>query len=632
MCGLVGYLIKNSKFEANNSTIKEMLMLQKHRGPDDSGIVAINSTLKRTDEIASDKEVTFEQPCNIVFGFNRLSILDLSINGHQPMSSFDKKVVLMLNGEVYNAFDFKEELIKRGAKFKSNTDTEVVLNLYLTFGIEGMLQRLNGMFAISIWDANVNKLYLIRDRFGIKPLYILDEPNRIAFSSEIKSFKALPNFKLELNKDYLHEFLLFRNLVNNTLFKNIRNLKPGTYLEINEDGTCKENCYYSLAQDGNNENKDSHALKDLEEALRKSVQSQMLSHVKLGCQLSGGVDSSLVTAFAQGFNREQKLETISILFRDKKYSEEEYIDKVTNHFKLHSHKYYIDADYYFQMIEKATWHFEQPINHPNTIALYLLSEKAKQHVTVLLSGEGADETLGGYSRFIDYQNNPYLSKSFLAKLYYNRKNIVDFITKYSKRKNRIIMASSFGSISAIKAVLPTFDFNKSIQNREKIYNGLGDFRKQNFYRKYEIATFLPDLLMRQDKMSMAHSIENRVPFLDNNFVSTGLSFNQQHLLKKHKGKLETKYVLKQLAENIFGEKFAFRKKMGFGIPLKEFMSSESFHNLWYNKVKPGILKRKLFEINAIQHWITNIKTAEPDRLDAIWQMITFELWAQQYLD
>lgn len=194
------------------------------------------------------------------------------------------------------------------------------------------------------------------------------------------------------------------------------------------------------------------------------------------------------------------------------------------------------------------------------------------------------------------------------------------------------MASSFGSISAIKTVLPTFDFNKAIENRKNIVNDLGSFHPPNFYRKYEIATFLPDLLMRQDKMSMAHSIENRVPFLDNNFVSTGLSFNQELLLKKYNGKLETKYILKQLALNIFGEQFAFRKKMGFGIPLKEFMGSEHFLNLWYNKLKPGILKRKLFEINKIQNWITNIKTAEPDQLDAIWQMVTFELWAQQYLD
>jgi asparagine synthase (glutamine-hydrolysing) len=206
MCGITGYLIKNSEIETNNSIIKKMLLLQQHRGPDNSAIVAINSKLNSVEDVTFEIETDFKNPSNLVFGFNRLSILDLSPNGHQPMKSIDGNVVLMLNGEIYNAEDFKDELIAKGFKFKGRSDTEVVLNLYNAFGIEGMLERLNGMFAIVIWDAKINKLFLVRDRFGIKPLYLLEEENRISFSSEIKSFKALPNFKFELDESHLDEF------------------------------------------------------------------------------------------------------------------------------------------------------------------------------------------------------------------------------------------------------------------------------------------------------------------------------------------------------------------------------------------------------------------------------------------
>lgn len=632
MCGLAGYLIKNTEFEVSNHSIKKMLLLQKHRGPDDSGIVAINSKLNSFENCSFEIETKFKNPANLVFGFNRLSILDLSSNGHQPMLSADGKIVLMLNGEIYNAFDFKDELVTKGYQSKGDSDTEIVLNLYHAYGIGGMLERLNGMFAISIWDANFNKLFLIRDRFGIKPLYILEEENRLVFSSEMKSFKALSNFKFELNNDHLHEFLLFRNLVNNTLFKNIRNLTPGTYLEIQENGSYQEIQYYSLKNELKLNIPDAEAKKTLKISLQNSVKMQMLSDVKLGCQLSGGIDSTLVTTFANEFKTSNNLETISVLFENKNYSEENYIDFVTKKLNLNSHKYCLVADYYFNMIEKVTWHFEQPINHPNTIGLFLLSEKAKQHVTVLLSGEGADETLGGYSRFINFYRNPFFSKSFIQKLYFNRKNISVFFFNYLNRNNRIIIASTFVTLSSIKSILPNFKFKKAIENRKQILDDLSNSPIQNLYRKYEMATYLPDLLMRQDKMSMAHSIENRVPFLDNNFVAKALSIKNNLLIKNRKGKIETKYLLKEICASIFGDEFAYREKKGFGIPLKEFMNSSSFVELWITKIRPGIEKRKLFKMDKVDKWILNLKNAKPDQLETIWQLLTFELWAQQYLD
>jgi asparagine synthase (glutamine-hydrolysing) len=397
MCGFAGYFLKNN-FESNSKTILNMLELQRHRGPDDSGILGIHTTQKTLEELDAQSPNDFLSAPNLIFGFNRLSILDLSPAGHQPMTNKEAQVALMMNGEVYNAFDYKPELEAKGYLFKGHSDTEVVLNLYLEYGLEGMLKRLNGMFAIAIYDGREKALFLIRDRVGIKPLYVLQENNRISFSSEMKSFKALPDFRFELDESKLSEFLLFRNAINNTLFKNIVNIEPGSYWRIDSEAGVAIKVYYNLRNEGGNNSQLNKA--ELETALRNSVKRQMISDVKLGCQLSGGVDSSLVTAFAAETLNEGALETVSIVFDEKNFSEKKYIDKVAEQYKLKSHQFTLDATAYLNLIDEAIWHFEQPLNHPNTIGIKLLSREAKKHVTVLLSGEGADEALAGYSRFL----------------------------------------------------------------------------------------------------------------------------------------------------------------------------------------------------------------------------------------
>mgnify|MGYP006183042133 FL=1 len=351
MCGFTGYFNLNNALETNNQVIREMIAIQKHRGPDDSGIVGINTKEKNFEEISSTTTADFSTSKDLLFGFNRLSILDLSPNGHQPMISPDKKVVLMMNGEVYNAFDFKDDLISKGHIFKSTSDTEVVLHLYLEYGIEKMVKMLNGMFALAIYDFDLDTLFLVRDRFGIKPLYILQEENRIAFASEMKSFKPLPNFKFEADFSRMDEFLLFRNLINTTLFKNIVNCTPGTYLKI-KNGTISSHTFYDINSEGN-QTITSNEKEVLEKALQKSVSSQMISDVKLGCQLSGGVDSSLVTYFAAQNVAKGNLETISITFNNPNFSEEKYIDYVAEKLSLKAHKYEMEATYYFDVLEKA---------------------------------------------------------------------------------------------------------------------------------------------------------------------------------------------------------------------------------------------------------------------------------------
>lgn len=630
MCGFTGYFNLNSTLETNNKVIREMIAIQKHRGPDDSGIVGINTKEKNFEEITVSDEAKFNSGKDLLLGFNRLSILDLSPMGHQPMVSPDKKVVLMMNGEIYNAFDYKDDLIQKGHSFKSTSDTEIVLHLYLEYGIDKMLSMLNGMFALAIYDFKLDTLFLARDRFGIKPLYILQEENRIAFASEMKSFKFLPDFHFQSDFSRMDEFLLFRNVVNNTLFKNITNCTPGTYVSI-KNGEVHIQIYYELDNEGINTIPNTEAKYKLEDALRKSVESQMISDVKLGCQLSGGVDSSLVAYFASKKVAKGNLETISITFKDPKFSEEKYIDYVVDKLSLKAHKYEMDAHYYFDVIEKAIWHFEQPLNHPNTIGIYLISEQAKKHVTVLLSGEGSDESLAGYSRFIRARKNKVLTKSFLRGLIHNKNHVPEYLSYALNRDKKMIMETAFGSITTAKALKPNFKISNALIGRTKTIkklNGETTLRQ----RKYEILTYLPDLLMRQDKMSMAHSVENRVPYLDNEMVKVSLNISGDDLVAKHKNRLEGKKILKDICTDKFNENFAYRDKVGFGIPLREFMSTQVFQEKWHNQIEPSLKKRNCFELKELSLWVKNISKATPEQLDAIWLLLGFEIWAKQYLD
>ena len=629
MCGLAGYINFDGKPEHSNKIMLDMLQRQRHRGPDDTGIVAINTQSPELWPIETSREMSLPSDANCLLGFNRLSILDTSEKGHQPMTSADHKVVILLNGEIYNAFDFTDELKQRGFTFKSRTDTEVVLYLYLAYGFDAMVKKLNGMFAIVLLDLRQGSLFLARDRFGIKPLYILNIPQRLAFSSEIKSFAALPGFKFELEERHLDEFLLFRNLIHRTLYKGIINLTPGEYWHYSFTGEAKKVTYYDITVDGGSSisaNRDA----DFGESLERAVKRQMISDVKLGCQLSGGVDSSMVSYFAAKALSRGNLETISITFDNARFTEGPYIDYVADKLNLTAHKFALTPSYYIDQLEKATWYFENPLNHPNTIGIYLLSSEAKKYVTVLLSGEGADEVLAGYERFL-WQEAGVLSKQFLIKLRQNRQSLPHFLSYYFNDDLRMVVSSSFTTISTAQKLFPIFDFDNAIAARLEIARSLSGFGITR-HRKYEMLTYLPDLLMRQDKMSMAHSIENRVPFLDNELVSMALNLGKDALINRYNGRPEGKFILKQLCAEIFTKDFAYRPKMGFGIPLKEFMQEKSFIERLNDRWLPGIKQRGLFSSKTVTTWSLVIDKLSAAELDGLWQMVGFEIWAEQYLD
>jgi asparagine synthase (glutamine-hydrolysing) len=634
MCGFVGYINLEGNL-ANISLIREMTQIQNHRGPDDNGLALFSLKHGSYKSVSADENGTFNDFTGAV-GFNRLSILDLSANGHQPMYHKELNIFIVFNGEIYNAFNYKKELLSKGYLFHSKTDTEILLYLYKEYGIDGLLGRLNGMFSFFLVDLNSGVSYLARDHFGIKPMYYYSDRSNFMFSSEIKSFLVHPGFKAEMEEKYLGEFILFRYTAHErTLYKNVKQLPPGYYLEISTTKiVLKKYWEPDLSETQINEN---DALDQLDHLLKESVKSQLLSDVKVGCQLSGGIDSSLVTTYAREFFN-ANMDTFSIVFADQSFSEEHWINQVVNKTLSDSHRYIFETDYLINNLFQSTWHLDQPINLPNTLAIKKLAERSRENVTVLLSGEGADELMGGYSRFFDLMfrvNNDKFLRLLARTPYLGSK--VNSKYKLDKSKEEfIVLNNAVVSNRQFSNILPSYDIDLIVQDRINLIPEKGSILKRTII--YELRTHLIDLLNRQDKMTMAHSMENRVPFLDRNLVSFILSLPDKHLVsetgklwKYNQPNLHTKHLLKKLAEQKYGKAFAYRSKSGFPLPLKEYFNHHELKSIMEEIILPGIKSRGLLQTDYIKTLWKKENKSNPD-LKLLWMFLSFEIWAQIFID
>jgi asparagine synthase (glutamine-hydrolysing) len=638
MCGFTGFINKDGN-NSNLGDIIEMTKAIRHRGPDDTGIALFSSdekTIKETDLTLQDN---YSGNYNGAIGFNRLSILDLSLNGHQPMIDFEKKLILAYNGEVYNALAYKDYLKSKGFTFKSETDTEVIFYLYQHLGFDGMLERLNGMFAICIIDLNKGITYLARDRMGIKPMYYYHDHNTFLFSSEVKSFLFNKYFTSQLNGDNIDEYTRFGFITGNeTLLKNVFTLEPGQYLTLS-NGLLSKKTYWEIYNGGELYNYSlNEAQSLLEKKIIESLRLQLWSDVKIGCQLSGGVDSSLITLITANTLKEYDLNSISIILEDEKYSEEKWIDIVTTRTSISSHKYLLDGDYFANTFKKAIWHFDFPLLIPNSIGIFQLAEKAKEFFTVFLSGEGADELFAGYERF--YKGN-ILSNHFLAFIFksipfLNQRlrswypDLTDF-RQFSASEWYVAVTTQLRPDS-LRQMKPDINFEKSITRRKEIFDeGSGDFVHKA--QRFELKTWLVDLLLRQDKMTMANSIENRVPYLDHNIVDFSRRLPSSYLVKLRLNKNKnTKIILKRIAEKHFGKKFAYRDKSGFVLPLVDFYNNDTFRSWVFETIIPGIRKRGIFNHQIITESFKTLKDLSVEKTHMIWILISFETWAQMFLD
>lgn len=634
MCGFAGIINMNGE-PVDASVIINMTEIISHRGPDDSGIALFSAGAGQYVELQKHRKYNdIIQPAAI--GFKRLSILDLTDRGHQPMYNKNRNAFIVFNGEVYNAFDYKNDLKQKGYVFKSDTDTEVLLYLYFEYGIEGMLSRLNGMFAFFIGDLRNKVSFLARDHFGIKPMYYYLKDNVFLFGSEIKSFLKHPDFRPDIETSHLPEHILYRyNSDDRTLFKNVKQLPPAHYLKIGES-TIDIKKYWEPSL-SNVPISESNALLTLDDLLKSSVKSQLLSDVKVGCQLSGGIDSSLVTTYARDFF-DANMDTFSIVFGDKQYSEEPWINLVTNQTQSDSHRYMFDADYVIANLFSATWHLDVPMNLPNTIGIKKLAELSKQNVSVLLSGEGADELMGGYHRFYDliFRNNNKSFLKLLSRLPFARSKIENKYQLAFPIDNYIILNNAAITRDQFNSVFPGNDINQIIYDRKSLLPLEGDLLKRAIV--YELRTHLVDLLNRQDKMTMAHSLENRVPFLDRTLVDFILSLPPELLVSGTKNIFNynrpnnySKHLLKKLTVQKYGAKFAYRSKNGFPLPIESYFNNDFFVSLMNEKILPGIRQRNLFSIRMVETiWGKANKTKNDYKI--LWMFLSFEIWAQIFID
>jgi len=636
MCGFAGFYSLDGS-PGCPIILSNMTQIQSHRGPDDRGMRLFSLREKKSYEVVSDsKKMEKEIALEGGVGFNRLSILDLSSDGHQPMCNRDESIFVAYNGEVYNAFDFKKELIKAGYDFKSRTDTEVILYLYEHLGIEATLEKLNGMFSLCIVDLRKRKIWLARDHMGIKPLYIYQNENTVLFSSEVKSFYAHPSFKANIANAHLDEYLTFRYCSGeNFLLEDVKQVKPGHLVEICED-SIKSTRYWQIPDSETcSASSASDRVDELDELLANAVDSQLISDVRLGSQLSGGIDSSLITAYASK-KVEEQLETFSIVFQNESISEDNWISQAVSTSGVHSHRYMFQVPDLIKLFEKATWHLDQPINLPNSLGIYLLAEKSKELVTVLLSGEGADEVFGGYSRYYDAkirsQIQPWTSVLKRIPILNNRLE-KKFRLSYSA-DDAFILASSGMDESELVRLKSGFDIDRAMESRRSRLASIPGEGISRFL-KYDMETYMVDLLIRQDKMTMAHSVENRVPFLDRRLVNFSRTL-PENLLVSGLGKLKkntsTKIVLKKLAEEHFDYDFVYRIKNGFPLPLDEFFNAPDFVTYMEEIILPGIEHRAILDIAVVRNWWSQIGQGHRGLPRKLWVAVAFEIWAQIFID
>jgi asparagine synthase (glutamine-hydrolysing) len=641
MCGIAGlYNLDGAPVDVR--VLRGMTDAVRHRGPDDQGFSLFSLHAPRA--VAwTEANPPATTGLEGGLGFNRLSILDLSREGHQPMVSADGNAIIIYNGETYNAFDLRPDLEAAGYRFRSRSDTEVLLYLYQHYGIEGMLARINGMFAFCLVDLREGRLYLVRDRLGIKPLYWWSNGRTLLFSSEVKSFLHHPAFTPELDAARLDEHFLFRyDAGSGSLFKGVKQLDPGHWLSI-ENSAITTRPYWTVPDhDGAPPLDRRQAADRLEAHVSRSVRMQLLSDVKVGCQLSGGVDSSLVTMFAAR-QSPGSLDGFSVVFEDTRVSEEVWIDEAARVAGVEHHKYNLDDSSFSDSMEAATWHLDQPLNHPNSLGIFHLSKQARPHVTVFLSGEGADELFGGYTRFLYAKVRPTVAPltpvlkwlPHIGDRVYRRFG-AGLNGRVADDVSWFILQSAFLSPSELMALRPDADLKAVIEKRRAIFeDSSGDHVARCL--KYELRTYLLDLLLRQDKMTMAHSMENRVPYLDHELVEFVRSLPTSRLVAGDATAWpmrmgNTKVVLKDVARRYFRSGFVYRSKMGFPLPLNDFLLSPSFRPVMEERLLPSLRRRSIVDAAAVNRWWESLLRGESTDVESLWICAAFELWMQLFLD
>ncbi len=620
MCGICG-IIDFSEHQPDESCLEKMNRTLLHRGPDQNNIFIKGA---------------------VGLGHTRLSIIDLTETGSQPMRSPDKQVTLVYNGEIYNFLELRENLKKEGVIFKGRSDTEVVLHAYIQWGKE-FVSRLNGMFAFAIWDDKKQELLIARDRFGIKPLYYALFSNGIVFASEIKAILAADKISRKISLPGLHEFFYYgTGLGENTLFKDIFKLLPGNILTFNQNGIAITP-YWQIENIQTSRDTIEDATEKIRQYLDQSIKAQLISDVPVGIFLSGGIDSSCITAFASR-HYQKRLQTFSAGFDyEQGVNELPKARKVAKHFGTEHHEIYIEGNNLPDIIEKLILCHDQPFSDAANIPLYLLCEKLAGNPKVILQGDGGDEVFAGYRRynilmFCHFWHRIAKAENFLKSFFPKNKTfsrIHRFLAAMGNDDPAIRMAWLLTEETS--DLPPTRIISESWRNKLETYDPFLRYRQLNKQLGHtdivqrmlhtDMKIILPDIFLEKvDKSTMAHGIEVRVPMLDNRITDYVLGLPSAYKVRKG----QKKWILRRAIQGIVPDEILNAPKTGFGVPygywLRTSLSDYLRNVLWDSEIQ----KTEIFDMNILKTCTEEHLSGKQNHSFLLWKALNLGLWLKKY--
>jgi asparagine synthase (glutamine-hydrolysing) len=635
MCGICGVLDLESGRRVSREHIEAMAQKLVHRGPDDAGYY-------------------LSPP--IALGFRRLSIVDLS-GGHQPMSNEDGTVWIVFNGEIYNHASIRPDLERRGHHYATRSDTETILHLYEEYGDE-CVHHLRGMFSFAIWDSSSRRLFCARDRLGIKPFYYVVTQGRFAFASEMKALFEMPGLHPQMNHSALPEFFALGYLsASDSLFHGISKLLPGHRLSIDLNQLDPRPCieqYWDLdITPEETESTEVEYIAQFRQLFTESVRMRLMSDVPVGVFLSGGLDSSSIAAVMAGLSREQ-IKTFSVGYAEDSFSELPYARRLAERIGAEHNEIVLGHDDFLNSLPRLIWHEDEPMVWPSSVALHFVSQLASQKVKVVLTGEGSDELLAGYMKYRATLFNlhyapayeklaPALLRSVVrgaldrrvfpaalrrklrhSFLYYeNQFEKIYFDNFYSvfpqEMQSRLFTPEMADQLRDINACSTSMKYFKSHGQPDSLLTRL-------LY--LDIKTYLVELLMKQDQMSMAASIESRVPFLDHRLVEFAMRIPSRLKVRYLSGK----YLLRRAMEGRLPAEVLHRSKMGFPTPVKPWLRYQLFDRVAKILTDGRLAGRKILNANYVRDLLEAHRTGRVDATDAVWRLLNFELWNRVFFD
>lgn len=591
-----------------------------HRGPDDQGTAVMGRA---------------------ALGMRRLAIIDL-VTGQQPMFSGDKRYAIVFNGEIYNYRELKADLESRGYQFRTNSDTETILHAFEAYGVD-CVKRLRGMFAFAIWDSVEEVLFLARDRVGKKPLfYGTADDGAFIFGSELKSVVLYPETDRTIDPEALDAYLTFGYVPENLcIFGAIKKLEPG-YTLLLAKGKISAKRYWKLPEDRVEGRSEDDIAEELVERLREAVRVRLISEVPLGAFLSGGIDSSAVVGMMAELS-DAPVKTFSIGFNEDSFNELEYARRAAKHFNTDHHEFIVTPEL-VGIVDDIAWHFDEPFADSSALPTFMVAKLAREHVTVVLSGDGGDELFGGYTRY-----KTALGRQWARKLPHSMRQAIaaaavelphaargknylyniaqdhigayiDLVSVINRPQRQLLYSDDLRSQLDLKNGGPEAKFSQ-ISGSRGTADLLGPLMALDF------KTYLPsDIMVKVDRMTMANSLEARSPLLDQELVEFATGIPSELKIKGG----ETKYILKKALEGFVPREILYREKQGFGVPIEAWINRELREGIRETLLDKNSLGRKLFDRSYIEVLLSEHSSGRRDHSHAIWALFMLEKWQARY--